>query len=182
MSSLISKFAGYSLAALSAAVLFHAGRATAGEPTSGTQPISVQEAMQNVLTGNHRLQTAQGIRTADVNTMKWTAGVQEGMQEILLGPSTLRVGITAATLRSGDSRELVAASHRAQHSPADTQAAVQRMLRGDRARPEQPSARNRAVVARSKDRGLHLPAHAGARLPREVLTPVIRSSSRNADE
>jgi len=182
MSSLISKYSGYILAALSAAMIFHAGRATAGEPTSGAQPISFQEAVRDVLTGNHRFTTAQGIRTADVDTMKSTASVQQRMQEVLLGPSRFRVGSTAATGRYDGSREVVATSHRAQHSPTDTQVAVQRMLRGDRARPEQPREGNRAVAASLKDRGLHAPAHAGARLSREALTPVTRSSSRNADE
>ena len=146
MPSSISKISGYILTALSAAMIFHAVRATAGEPTSGARPISVQKAVQDVLTGNHRFTTAQGVRTANVDTMKSTAGVQQRIQEVLLGPSRFRVGVTAATGRSGGSREVVAASHRAaQPSPADTQAAVQRMLRGDRAPSERSGERYRLL-------------------------------------
>jgi hypothetical protein len=110
--------------------MFHAGTATAADSPS-QRPIPAQQAMQEVLTGTHTFHVTPGIRADDVGTMKSVVGVQQSMQEVLLGPSRFRVGITETTGRTGGSREVASIRHQTRSSPDDTQAAVQRMLRGD---------------------------------------------------
>ncbi len=124
MRSRPSRFSGYFLATLATALTFHAASARAEDHPSRTQPVSVQEAMQDILTGKHRRHPAAAMQAANIGSVKSTASVQE----VLLGASRLRVDLTEATARTGGPREPAAAPDQARHSPAGIQAAVQRML------------------------------------------------------
>lgn len=145
MSSRISMFSGSFVAALSTALILHTGSAMAAEPASRAESLSAQDAMQAVLTGHHPFHAAPGIRAADINAVKSSANVQESMQEVLLGESRLRIGLRA-TIRTAEPWKLASARHRAKHSPSDTQAAVQRMLRGDHS-PAGPVAERSRLAA-----------------------------------
>jgi hypothetical protein len=133
MSARISRYAGYSLAALSAALSFHQGNATAGEPSTEARSISTQAAVQDVLSGHHPFHGTADIRTVDGGTAGSPAGTRDYMQQVLLGPSRFHMGIAEARDRSSGSGELAPGPARPQHPPADIQAAVQRVLRGDHA-------------------------------------------------
>ncbi len=123
MRSRSSTLSGYLLATFATALTFHPS-AQAEDRASPTQSTSVQEAMQDILTGKHRLHPAAAMQAANIGSVKSTASVQE----VLLGASRLRVDLTEATARTGGPREPAAAPDQARHSPAGIQAAVQRML------------------------------------------------------